>query len=142
MDFDNMIFPIESIFIFGSWVCEADDKGILQGCLIEALEAREGLTLSTRPTEDLTERLLGPTVSESTQALMTTNLDLTSRSDSPSESYPGSFKDKPSPFPIGLQNAASTLQNINLNLLQVSPRKLSHLSTRLNNMARAYQDLL
>jgi hypothetical protein len=73
---------------------------------------------------------------------MTTSLDLTSGSDSPSESYLGSFKDKPSPFPIGLQNTASILQNINSNLLQVFTRKLSHLPTGLNNVARAYQDLL
>jgi hypothetical protein len=46
IDFDNMIFPMGSIFIFGSWVCEADDKGILQGCLVEARKAREEITLS------------------------------------------------------------------------------------------------
>jgi hypothetical protein len=137
-----MIFPMGSIFIFRSWVCEADDKGNLQGHLIKALEIHEGLTLSTRPTEDLAERLSGLTVSELTRALMTTSFDLTFRSDFPSESYLGSFKDKPSPFPIGLQNTTSILQNINSNQLQVSPRKLSHLLTRLNNMAKAYQDLL
>jgi hypothetical protein len=43
---------------------------------------------------------------------------------------------------IELRNVASTLQNINSNLLQVSPRKLSRLPTRLNNVARTYQDLL
>jgi hypothetical protein len=139
MDFDNMIFLMGSIFIFGLWVCEADDKGNLQGCLIEALEARKGLTLLTKLTKVLTQRL---TVFESTRAPTTTSLDLTSRLDSPSESYPCSFKDKPNPFSIELQNAASILQNINSNLLQVSPRKLSHLSTELNNVARAYQDLL
>jgi hypothetical protein len=117
MDFDNMIFPMGSIFIFGSWVCKVDDKGNLQGRLIKALSIREGLTLSTRPTEDLAQRLLGLTVSELTRAPMTTSLDLTSRSDFPSESYLASFKDKPSPFPIGLQNAASILQNINSNQL-------------------------
>jgi hypothetical protein len=64
-DFDNMIFPMGSIFILGSWVCEADDKSNLQGRLVEALEAHEGLTLPTKLTEDLVERL---TVSESTRA--------------------------------------------------------------------------
>jgi hypothetical protein len=97
-----MIVPMGSIFIFGSWVYEAKDKGILQGCLVEALEAHEGLTLPTRPTEDLAERLSSLTVSESTQAPTTTSLDLTSRSDFLLESYPGSFKDKPSPFSIAL----------------------------------------
>jgi hypothetical protein len=57
-------------------------------------------------------------------------------------SKPGSFRDEPSSFPIGLRNVASTLQEINLNLLQVSSRKFSHLPTGLNNVVRAYQDLL
>jgi hypothetical protein len=58
-----MIFPKGSIFIFGSWVCETDDKANLQGRLIKTLEAYEELTLPTKLTEDLAERL---TVSEST----------------------------------------------------------------------------
>jgi hypothetical protein len=93
-----MIFPMGSIFIVGSWVYKTDNKGNLQGHLIEALEACEGLTLPMRPTEDLVERLSGLTVFETTRALTTTSLDLTSGLDSPSESYLGSFKDKPSPF--------------------------------------------
>jgi hypothetical protein len=35
-DFDDMIFPMGSIFIFGSWVCKANDEGNLQGCLVKA----------------------------------------------------------------------------------------------------------
>jgi hypothetical protein len=101
-----MVFPKGSIFIFGSWVCEADDEGNLQGRLVEALEACEELTLPTKLNEDLSERL---TVSESTRAPTTTSLDLTSGLDSPSESYLGSFKNKLNPFPIGLRNTSSTL---------------------------------
>jgi hypothetical protein len=78
------------------------------------LEARKELTLLTKLTEDLAERL---TVSELTQTPTTTSFDLISGSDSPSESYLGSFRDKPSSFPIGLQNTTSTLQEINSNLL-------------------------
>jgi hypothetical protein len=52
------------------------------------------------------------------------------------------FRDKLSSFPIGLQNAASTLQEISSNLLQISSRKLSRLPIKLNNTARAYQDSL
>jgi hypothetical protein len=115
-----------------------DNKGNLHGHLVEALEAHEDLTLLTKLTKDL-EKL---TVSEPTQALTTINPDLTSEPVSFSEPYPGSFKDKPSPFLIGLQNAASTLQEISSNLLQVSSRKLGHFPTGLNNMAKKYQDLL
>jgi hypothetical protein len=112
-----MIFPMGSTFIFGSWVCEADDKGNLHGCLIEALEAHEDLTLLTGLAKDLAERFSGLTMPESTHAPTTTNLDLMSGSGSSSESYPGSFGIEPSSFPIGLRNAASTLQEINSNLL-------------------------
>jgi hypothetical protein len=133
-----MIFPMGSIFIFGSWVCEADDKGNLHGHLVEAPKAHEDLTLSTKLTKDL-EKL---TVSEPTRAPTTINPDLTSESDSSSESYPGSFKDKPSPFPIGLWNVASTLQEINSNLPQVSSKKLSCFPTGLDNVTKTYQDLL
>jgi hypothetical protein len=38
MDPDNMIFSMGSIFIFGSWICEADDKGKLQGRLLKDQE--------------------------------------------------------------------------------------------------------
>jgi hypothetical protein len=100
-DFDNMIFPTGSIFIFGSWICEADGEGNLLGCLIEARKAREEITLSMGSVEDLAERFSGLTVFESTQAPTTTSLDLVSRSDSSSGSNSGSFGDKPSSFPIG-----------------------------------------
>jgi hypothetical protein len=81
-------------------------------------------------------------MSEPTQAPTTINPDLTSESDSSSESYPGSFKDNPRPFPNGLWNTASTLQEISSNLLQVSSKKLSRFLTGLNNVTKTYQGLL
>jgi hypothetical protein len=92
--------------------------------------------------EDLAERFSGLTMSESTQAPTITSLNLVSGLDPSSRSNPGSFRDEPGSFPIGIQNATSTLQEINSNLLQVSFRKLSRLPTGLNNMAKVYQDLL
>jgi hypothetical protein len=137
-----MIFPMRSIFIFGSWVYQADDKGILQGHLVETRKAREEITLPIGSAEDLAERFPDPPMSESTQAPTTTSLGLMSGSDSSSGSNPGSFGNEPSSFPIGLQNTALTQQEINLNLLQVSSKKLSRLPTGLNNMTKMYQDLL
>jgi hypothetical protein len=87
-----MIFPMGSTFIFGSCICEAKSEGNLQGRLVEAWKAREEITLPTGSTEDLAERFLGLTVSESTQAPTTTSLDLVSGSDSSLESNPGSFR--------------------------------------------------
>jgi hypothetical protein len=91
-DFDDMIFPTGSIFIFGSWVCKVDDEGNLQGRLIEAQEAREEFALPMGSAEDLAKRFSGLTLSESTRAPITTRLDLVSRSDSSSEFNPGSFR--------------------------------------------------
>jgi hypothetical protein len=142
MDFDDMIFPMGSTFIFGSWVYEADDEDNLHGRLVKALEAHDDLTLLMGLARDLVKRFLGLTMPESTQALTTTDLDLVSGSDFSSESNLGSFGIEPSSFPIGLRNAASTLQEINSNLVQVSFKKLGHLPTELNNMAKTYQDSL
>jgi hypothetical protein len=61
-----MIFPTGSIFIFGSWIYEADSEGNLQGHLVKARKAREEITLPMGSAKDLTERFSGFTVSEST----------------------------------------------------------------------------
>jgi hypothetical protein len=137
-----MVFPTGSIFIFRTWVCEVDDEGNLQGCLVEAQEAHEELTFSTGSTEDLTKRFSSLIVSESTQALMATKLNLVSGLDSSSGSNPCSFRDKLSSFLIRLQNTTSTFQGINSSLFQGSSRKLGRLPIGLDNVARTYQDLL
>jgi hypothetical protein len=136
VDFDDMIFPMGSTFIFRTWVCEADDGGNLHGRLIKAQKAHEDLTLLTRLTKDLAESFSGLTMPELTQALMGTILDSVSGSDSSSMSDLGSFGIELSSFPIGLQNAASTLQEINLNLLQVFSKNSGRFPTGLNNMAK------
>jgi hypothetical protein len=53
---DNTIFSTGSTFIFGSWICEADDDGKLQGHLIEDLARHEDLTISTTTTDQLAGR--------------------------------------------------------------------------------------
>jgi hypothetical protein len=53
MDLDNMIFLTGSTFTFGSWICEADDKGKLQGHPLEDREDQEDLTLLARLTDEL-----------------------------------------------------------------------------------------
>jgi hypothetical protein len=111
-----MIFPMGSILIFGLWIYEAASEGNLQGCLTKAQKAREEITLPIGLAEDLTKRFSGLTMSESTQVLTTTNLDLVSGLDPSLGSNPSSFRDEPGSFPIGLQNTASTLQEINSNL--------------------------
>jgi hypothetical protein len=62
---DNMIFSTGSTFIFGSWICEVDDKGKLQGRLLRDQENQEDLTLSVRSTKELAGRLSHLAMSES-----------------------------------------------------------------------------
>jgi hypothetical protein len=100
------------------------------------------LTLSTGLAEDLTKKFSGLTMPESTHTSTTTDLDLVSGSGSSSESNLGSFRIKLSSFLIGLRNTASTLQEINSNLLQVFFKKLGRLPNGLNNVGKTYQDSL
>jgi hypothetical protein len=41
-----MFFPAKSTFIFGSWICEADGDGKLQGHLLEDLEHQDMIFLA------------------------------------------------------------------------------------------------
>ena len=54
MDLVNMIFSMGSIFIFGSWICEAGDDGKLQSRLLEDSDHHEDLSIlvTTRDEND------------------------------------------------------------------------------------------
>jgi hypothetical protein len=56
-----------STFILGSWIYEADDKGKLQGRLLEDQENQEDHTLLVRSIKELTGRLSHLAISESIQ---------------------------------------------------------------------------
>jgi hypothetical protein len=56
IDLDNMIFLVGSIFIFGSWIYEADGDGKLQRCLLKDSEAQRTLTISSTVTNQLVEK--------------------------------------------------------------------------------------
>jgi hypothetical protein len=142
MDLDNMIFSIGSTFIFGSWICEADDKGKLQRRLHEDQENQEDLTLSIRSIKELIRRLSRLTISESIQVLPTIEFNSDPGTGSALETNPSSFHDKPSSFPMGLWNIASIHQEINSSLLRNSSIKLGPFPFRLNNMAKSCQILL
>jgi hypothetical protein len=137
-----MIFSMGSTFIFGSWICEADDKGKLQGYLLEDQENQEDFALSARSTEELTGKPSRLAVSESTQASLTIEFNSDSGSESVWDSIPCSFHDKPGSFSIGLQNAASIHQEINSCFLQGSSMKSGPFPFGLDNMAKSNQALL
>jgi hypothetical protein len=141
MDLDNMIFLTGSNFTFGSWICEADNQGKLQGCLLEDRKDQEDLILSARSTEELAKRFSRLAMSESVQVSSTIEFNSDSETESTSETNPGFFHDKPGSFPMGLRNSASIHQEINSSLLQNPSMKLGPFPIDLN-MARSYQDLL
>jgi hypothetical protein len=58
------------------------------------------------------------------------------------ESYPGSFRDVPSSFSLGLHNMTSIYQESNLGFLQSSFNKSDPFPLGLNSVATSYQALL
>jgi hypothetical protein len=107
MDLDNTIFSTGSTFTFGSWICEVDNQGKLQGRLLEDRKDKEDLTLSARSTEELAGRFSRLAMSESVQVSPTIEFNSDFETESTSETNLGSFHDKPGSFSIGLQNSAS-----------------------------------
>jgi hypothetical protein len=113
MDLGNMIFLTGSTFIFGSWICVADDEGKLQGHLLEDSTHHEDLAILTIATDQLAGRFTRLTMSDLTQLLRQTDFDSNSGSAFEMESYLGSFYDEPSSFPLGLHNMVSVHQEFN-----------------------------
>ena len=77
-------------------------------------------------------------MSDSTQVSRLGASDSNSGSASETEYYPSSFE-KPSSFPMGLQNAASAYQEYNSENTQNLFKKLDPFPFGLHNMAKSYQ---
>ena len=112
MDLNNMIFPTGSIFIFGSWICEADNYGKLQSHLLKDPDHHEEFPISTTTTDQLTRRFAQLIISDSNQISRLRASDSNSSSVSKVKFHLSSFK-KPSSFPMGLKNVALTYQEYN-----------------------------
>ena len=108
-----MIFSTGSTFIFGSWICEADDDGKLQSRLLEDLDHLEDHSFLATMTDQLVERFAQLVLSDRTQISWLCASDSNSGSTSEMEFDLSSFED-PSSFLMGLQNAASAYQEYNL----------------------------
>ena len=112
MDLNNMIFSTGSTFIFGSWICEADNNGKLQSRLLEDSKHHEDYSIPATTTDQISGRFAQLMVSDSTQVSRLYASGSNSGSASEIESYPSSFG-KPSSFLVGLKNAALTYQEYN-----------------------------
>ena len=62
-----MIFSTGSTFIFGSWICEADDNGKLQGHLLEDSDHHKDLAISATTADQIAEKLTRLVMSDPTQ---------------------------------------------------------------------------
>ena len=91
MDLDSMIFSMGSTFIFGSWICEADDNGKLQSRLLEDSNHHEDYSISATTTDQITRRFAQLMMSDSTQVSRLCASDSNSGSASEIESYLSSF---------------------------------------------------
>ena len=61
-----MIFSAGTTFIFGSWICNADDNGKLQSCLMEILMPQVLPDVSTTMMDQLAEKFLHLSISDPT----------------------------------------------------------------------------
>jgi hypothetical protein len=61
-----MIFSTGSTFIFGSWICEVDDDGKLQGRLLEDSARHEDLAILMIATDQLAKRFARLVMSDPT----------------------------------------------------------------------------
>ena len=127
-----MIFSMGSTFIFGSWICEADNNGKLQGHLLKDPDHHKEFPISPTTTDQLTRRFAQLTVSDSNQILRPPVSD--SNSSIKTKFYPSAFK-KLSSF---LARFQSTTQN-NSDYPQSSFKKSSSFPFGLDNMAKSYQ---
>ena len=132
MDLDNIIFPTGSTFIFGSWICEADNNGKLQSHLLEDPDHLKEVPISTTTTDQLTRRFAQLIVSDSNQ--ISRPLVSDSNSSSKAKFYPSAFK-KPSSF---LARFQSTTQN-NSDYPQNSFKSPSSFPFGLDNTTKSYQ---
>ena len=130
-----MIFSTGSTFIFGSWICEADDNGKLQGCLLEDSDHHEDLAISATMANQITRKLARLVMSDPTRISRPTVFHAGLQNASStyqefnSESIHSSFKNSPSSFPTGLWNTASAYQEYNSKYIQSSLKKSGHGTT-------------
>jgi hypothetical protein len=109
-----MIFPVGSTFVFGSWICVANNDGRLQSQLMEILPPQYTFAAPTIVMDQLIEKLSQLSISDSTQ-ISKVPKKIDSGSTTPEEinpeSNPGSTLEVLGPYPLGLRNAAFTYQD-------------------------------
>jgi hypothetical protein len=127
MDFDDMIFPAGSTFIFGSWFYVADDDGRLQSQLMEILPPQHTLAAPANMMDQLVENFSQLLISDSIQISEVPN-EFDSSSVTPEEinqeSNLGSTPEVPNPYPLGPCNATFVYQDLlqgQVNLTQEIP---------------------
>ena len=116
-----MIFLMGTTFIFGSWICKADNNGKLQSCLMEILVVQAPLAISTTTLDQLVEKFSHLSISNSTRTQ-----EVSINHDSRSDMSPLSRLEIPSEaqledivcFPLGLKNSASIYQDTICYLVQ------------------------
>ena len=138
MYLDSMIFSTRSTFIFGSWICEADDNGKLQSRLLKDSNHHEDYSISATTTDQITGRFAQLVMFDSTQVSRLCASDSNSGSASKMEYDLSSFEN-PNSFPMRLQNAASAYQEYNSECTQNLFKKLDLFPFGLHNMERSYQ---
>jgi hypothetical protein len=110
-DHNNMIFSAGTTFIFGSWICEADDNGKFQSRLMEISKPQASPDISTTMLDQLAEKFSHLSVSDSTRTReVIINQD--SYLDASRLEIPSEVQDEDLfRFPLELKNSTSIYQD-------------------------------
>jgi hypothetical protein len=112
VDLNNMIFSAGITFIFGSWICEADENGKLRSHLMEISTPQVSPDISTATLDQLAKKLSHLLISNSTWTReVIINHD--SYSDMSGLEILSKVQDKDLVhFPLGLKNSTSIYQDM------------------------------
>jgi hypothetical protein len=114
-DFGDMIFLAGSTFVFGSWICVADDVGRLQSQLTEILPPQHTLVAPAIVVDQLVEKFSQLSISDSIQISKVPKA-FDSGSATLEEINPefnsGSTPEVSGPYPLGLCNATFIYQDL------------------------------
>jgi len=111
-----MIFLAESTFIFGSWICTADDCSKLQGRLMEISADQATPANPQGALEDLIEKIddfsiFGPTRTQKLLKQFESHADTVTLSESDSK-LSGVCANHPVRFQLGLRNSVFVYQEL------------------------------
>lgn len=138
-----MSFLPGTTFVFGSWIYEADGDGKLQSCLLKETEL-DNVIISPMEEDQLAQKIAKLSTSDSTQRKREDDYKSDLEDETETDPNPGSIFKMPSPYPLGLRNTTSIVQEYNSGCCRfhLGSKNGKHFLMGLHNSATTYQAAL